>query len=53
MLIPSAFTRNVIDDDRSIESGYVAAARQLEREGAVAIITAGQRADPLASIATT
>ncbi|MGY4627132.1 hypothetical protein [Bradyrhizobium sp. USDA 4486] len=36
--VPGAFTRNVIDGDKSVESGYVAAARQLEREGVSAII---------------
>ena len=32
--VPGAFTRNVIDGDKSVESGYINAARELEEMGA-------------------
>lgn len=38
LTVKGAFTRNVIDGDRSVEAGYVAGARRLEREGVSAII---------------
>ncbi|WP_210236485.1 MULTISPECIES: hypothetical protein [unclassified Mesorhizobium] len=37
--VPGAFTCNVIDGDKSVEAGYVAAARELERYGVSAIVS--------------
>ncbi|TIX45920.1 MAG: hypothetical protein E5W81_01520 [Mesorhizobium sp.] len=37
--VPGAFTRNVIDGDTSVAAGYVAAARELERQGVSAIVS--------------
>lgn len=37
--VPGAFTRNIVDGDKSVEKGYVAAARQLESEGVSAIVS--------------
>lgn len=37
--VPGAFTRNVIDGDKSVEAGYVAAARELEHQGVSAIVS--------------
>ncbi|MER8703129.1 hypothetical protein [Mesorhizobium sp. M1273] len=37
--VPGAFTRNVIDGDKSVEAGYAAAARELERQGVSAIVS--------------
>ncbi|TIL34624.1 hypothetical protein [Mesorhizobium sp.] len=37
--VPGAFTRNVIDGDKSVEAGYVAAALDLERQGISALVS--------------
>jgi hypothetical protein len=37
--VPGAFTRNVTAGDKSVEHGYAAAARELERQGVSAIVS--------------